>query len=67
MNEDAILLSVFLLRYPDVAGSEASVRWAIFNRDANGLAKSKAITKGRNGRWYVSPSLYREWLAGGAK
>ena len=63
MPEDLIKLSVFLRRYPDLA-SEGSVRWAIFNRADNGLEASGAIAKGQNGRWFVSPSRYREWLAG---
>lgn len=63
MPEDLIRLSVFLKRYPDLV-SEGSVRWAIFNRDKNGLAESGAIVKGQNDRWFISPSLFREWLAG---
>ena len=66
MNEDAMRLPTFLARYADLA-TEGGLRWQIFNRDANGIEKCGAITKGRDGKWYVSPSKYREWLAGGAK
>lgn len=63
MNEDAMKLPVFLQRYADLA-TEGGLRWQIFHRDQNGIEKSGAIIKGRDGRWYISPSKYRAWLAG---
>lgn len=65
MSDDAMKLAVFLARYADLV-TEGALRWQIFNRGENGLEKCGAIIKGKNGRWYVSPSLYRQWLAGGA-
>lgn len=62
--EDLMKLTTFITRYPDLA-SEGSIRWAVFHREKNALEKSGAITKGRDGRWYISPSRYREWLAQG--
>jgi hypothetical protein len=66
MNEDAIKLPVFISRYADLA-TEGGLRWQIFNRHENGIEKAGAIIKGRDGRWYVSPSRYREWLCGGVQ
>lgn len=63
MTDDHIRLQAFIKRYPDLV-SEGSVRWAIFNRDTNGLTESGAIIKARNQRWLISPSKFREWLAG---
>jgi hypothetical protein len=58
-------LPVFLTRYPDIV-SQGALRWQIFNRETNGIERAGAVTKGKNNRWYVSPSKYRAWLAGGA-
>jgi hypothetical protein len=65
MNEDSMKLPVFLARYSDLV-TEGSLRWQIFHRETNGIEKAGAIVKGRDGRWYVSPSKYRAWLAGAA-
>ena len=62
--DDLVRLATFLQRYPDLV-SEGAIRWQIFNRHENTLEASGAVVKGKNGRWLVSPSRYREWLAGG--
>jgi hypothetical protein len=65
MNDDAMKVTVFVQRYPDLV-TEGALRWQIFNRAENGIEKCGAIIKGKNNRWYISPSKYRAWLAGGA-
>jgi hypothetical protein len=46
-------------QYP--AFSESSTRWAIFNSESNGLAKSGAVIRmGR--RILIDPTLYLAWL-----
>ena len=58
--DDIMSLKNFVKRYPDLA-TEQQVRWAIFQREHNGLRKSGAILK-RGGRIFIVVPKYREWL-----
>jgi hypothetical protein len=61
--DDIQTLNAFCRRYTDLT-DEARMRWAIFNRQSNGLAKSGAIVK-RQGRWYVVVPRMKDWILTG--
>lgn len=58
-----VILTIKQLAAEQPALSEGGIRWAIFNRETNGLEESGAIV--RNGsRVYLDRERYLSWLAG---
>jgi hypothetical protein len=70
MNEttslsDLLTVKAFVKKFPEI-GSEAAVRWQIFEAENNGLRESGAIIrlgKGR-GKLLIDVPRYREWILG---
>ena len=58
-----VLMTVRQLADDIPAVSVGGARWAIFNKDSNGLAESGAILK-RGARVLIDRDLYVAWLAG---
>ena len=58
--DDWKTISALAKRYPDVM-TEDQLRWAIFRREQNGLAKSGALSK-KGKRWYVCIPRFLNWL-----
>ena len=57
-----VLLNVKQLAQQQPALTEGGIRWDLFNREANGLAKSGAIIR-RGRRVLIDPERYIEWLS----
>lgn len=58
-----ILLNVKQLAQQQPALTEGGIRWDLFNRETNGLAKSGAIIR-RGRRILIDPARYLDWLEG---
>jgi hypothetical protein len=56
-----VLLTVKQMAQQQPALSEGGIRWDLFNRDHNGLAKSGAIFR-RGRRILLDPEIYLKWL-----
>lgn len=61
---DVVRLDLFLERYPAIWRSPSQAKWAIYNREYNGLAQSGALTK-RGNRWFVVVPRLVEWVTTG--
>lgn len=56
-----ILLTVKQLADQQPGLTEGGIRWDLFNRDSNGLAKSGAVFR-RGRRILLDPEVYLAWL-----
>lgn len=58
--DDILTIRAFCRRFPEL-GSEASLRWQVFNSSNNRLDEAGAIIRrGRN--VFIAANRYRDWL-----
>ncbi len=60
-----MLIKPFCARFSDLV-SEPQIRWQIFNRETNGVSKSRAVVK-KGGRWIIVVPRYRDWILSGER
>lgn len=60
-NPSRLLLTVRQLASQQPGLTEGGIRWDLFNRDNNGLAKSGAVFR-RGRRILIDPEVYLTWL-----